>query len=159
MANLKSSWYGDWGEVVCVKWLAFCKQLGQLTVNIYFPVLHLQVLESRTARFRNNKTDNIEVRSCNHCYHRLAKRCTYSECESVSFVIQYVKCLRSIVLSSVVCLALLCSSILSHNVTISEKKKFSTTFVRNISHSMKNSARYHKCTCHQTKVPVTLVRY
>jgi len=61
-----------------------------------------------------------------------------------------------ITLSSVACLNLPYFSTLSHNGTIFGKKVteykmcvriFSTTFVRNITYSTRNSARYyHKCT-------------
>jgi hypothetical protein len=76
---------------------------------------------------------------------------------SVALVIQHVKHMRYIILSSVACMALPYFSTLSsykpHDLrkTLSEHKMclliFSTTFVRNISHSKKKSGRYdHKCT-------------
>jgi hypothetical protein len=98
---------------------------------------------------------NTEARSRNHCCCRKAISVTYSECLSVTLVIQHAKRMRSIILSSVAFQALPYFSTLSHNGTIFEKKViehrmcvliFSTTFVWNISHSKKKSATYyHKC--------------
>jgi hypothetical protein len=74
---------------------------------------------------------------------------------SVALVIQRTKCMRNIVMSFVACLALPHFFTLSrkrHNVrkTVVEHQMcvltFSTISVSNISHSKKNSARYHKCT-------------
>jgi len=73
---------------------------------------------------------------------------------SVALVIQHVKHVRPIILSSVVCPALYFST-LSHKRHNFRKKKFEhtmrvlilSTFVWNISHCTKNSAGcYQKCT-------------
>jgi hypothetical protein len=79
----------------------------------------------------------------------------YSGCVSVALVIQHAKHMHSVILSSVVCppppyFSTLCQmanfqkkSCWTYNVCV---LIFSTDFVRNISHSKKNSARYyHKC--------------
>jgi hypothetical protein len=50
---------------------------------------------------------NIEARSLNHCRRGKAICVTYSESLSVSLVIQHVKRMRHIILSSVACLATL----------------------------------------------------
>jgi hypothetical protein len=81
---------------------------------------------------------------------------TYSESMSVALVIQNVKCMCHIILSSVVCPAIQYFSTLSHKrhdfrENVIEYKMcvliFSTPHVQNISHSKKNSARYDKkCT-------------
>ena len=80
---------------------------------------------------------------------------TYSEYEFVALVIQNAKCMSPIILSSVVCPALKTFSTLSHKRHDFRKKSvenkmciliFSITFVRKISYSKMNSARYdHKC--------------
>jgi len=44
---------------------------------------------------------NVEALSCNHCYRGDAINITYSECVSVALVIQHVRCMRRIILSSV----------------------------------------------------------
>ena len=73
---------------------------------------------------------------------------TYSECVSVALIIQHAK----IILSSVACPALKYFSTLTHKLHDFRKKVivhemciliYSTTFVRNISHSKKNSERYY----------------
>jgi hypothetical protein len=56
----------------------------------------------------------IEARSRNRCCRGKAISITYSECVSVALVIQHAKRMRSIILSSVACLALLYVSTLSH---------------------------------------------
>jgi hypothetical protein len=57
---------------------------------------------------------NIEARSRNHCFRGKAVSITYSECMSVALVIQHVKRMRRIILSSVACLAVPYFSTLSH---------------------------------------------
>jgi hypothetical protein len=57
---------------------------------------------------------NIEALSRNHCCHKKAISITYSECVSVALVIQHAKRMRSIILSSVACLAVPYFSTLSH---------------------------------------------
>jgi len=44
-------------------------------------------------------TPNIEARSRNNCYHRIAISITYSECVSVVLPIQHRKRMRRIILS------------------------------------------------------------
>ena len=56
----------------------------------------------------------MKVRSCKHFCHAKAKSVTYSECVSVDLVIQLAICMRRIILSSVICLAVLYFSTLSH---------------------------------------------
>jgi len=98
---------------------------------------------------RNNK-----VRSRNHYCRGKAVSITYSECASITLVIQHLKRMCCITLSSVACLAELYFYTLSHKRHDFLGKGivhkicvliFSTTFVCNISHSKNNSARY-KCT-------------
>jgi hypothetical protein len=65
-----------------------------------------------------HKTGNVQfvdngVRSRKHCYHGKATSITYSECVSVALVIQHAKRMRRIIFSSVACLAVLYSSIVS----------------------------------------------
>jgi len=57
---------------------------------------------------------NIEVLSRNHCRRGEAISIVYSECVSVAFVIQDAMRMRSITLSSVVCLDLPYFPTLSH---------------------------------------------
>ena len=73
----------------------------------------------------------------------------------VAVVTEHAKRMRRTILPSVACPALPYISTLSHKrhvfrENVIEDKKcaliFSTTFVRNISHAKKNTARYHKCT-------------
>jgi len=80
---------------------------------------------------------------------------TYSECLSVALFVQHAKRMRRIILSYVDCLAAEISTFFPKRHDFEKKKIehemfvliFSTTFVWNISHSKKNSARYdHKCT-------------
>jgi hypothetical protein len=75
-------------------------------------------------------------------------------CVSVAVVIQHAKCICCITLSSVPCPALpyFSTSHTQHDFQnkFTEHKMraliFSAIFVRTISHSKKNSGRYHKCT-------------
>ena len=67
-----------------------------------------------------HKTGNVRlfvhmgVRSRKHCYRGKATSITYSECVSVTLVIQQEKCMRRSILSSVACLDVLYSPTLSH---------------------------------------------
>ena len=65
---------------------------------------------------------NIEARSRNHCCRGKAVSVTYSECVSVALVIRHAKSMRSIILSSVACLALPYFSTYLINGTILGKK-------------------------------------
>jgi hypothetical protein len=56
----------------------------------------------------------MEVRSRNHFCRGKAKSVTYSECVSVVLFIQHAICMRRIILSSVICLAVLYFSTLFH---------------------------------------------
>jgi hypothetical protein len=93
---------------------------------------------------------------------------TYSECMSAALVAKYRKRKRRVMLLSEACLAV------PHFATLSHKQHdflnkvtehnlctliFSTTFVRNIFHSTKNSVKYHTCITSPCKVPVDLVRF
>jgi hypothetical protein len=99
---------------------------------------------------------NIEGSSRNHCCHGKAISIMHSECLSVALFIQFAMRMRRIILPSVACLTVLHFSTLSHRRhgfrrNVMKHKMcvliFSTAFVRNISNSKKNSARYyHKCT-------------
>ena len=53
---------------------------------------------------------NIEAHSRNHCCRGKAISMTYSECVSVALVILHAMCMRSIIVSSVACLAVPYSS-------------------------------------------------
>jgi len=101
---------------------------------------------------------NTEKRSRNHCCRRKSNKyyiITYSAYVFVVWVIQHAKRMRPIILSSVAGLS--DCTIFSHNpinsTTFRKKvfdhKKcvlfFSATSDWNISHSTKNSARYHEC--------------
>jgi hypothetical protein len=57
---------------------------------------------------------NIQARSRNHSSRRKAISITHSECVFVALVILHGKCVRRIILSCVVCLALPYFSTLSH---------------------------------------------
>jgi hypothetical protein len=82
-----------------------------------------------------------------------AKSTTYSECVSVALVIQHVKRMLRIILSSVSCPALPLFFTLTHKMYYFCKKKllktkrvliFSTNFGQTSSYSVKNSARYYQ---------------
>ena len=95
---------------------------------------------------------NTEASSCNHRYCGKAESITHSESVSVALGIEHAMSMRSIRLSSVACPALQYISMLSHKRHDFRGKKvseyimrvliLSTTFVRNISHSKTNWARY-----------------
>ena len=106
---------------------------------------------------------NTEARLCNHFCHAKAISITYSECVPVALCIQHVKCTRRIISASIVCLVphifphyLISGTTLEegdggNGEEVIEHKMcvltFSTTFIQNISHSTKDSARYnHKRT-------------
>jgi hypothetical protein len=57
---------------------------------------------------------NVEARSRDHCCRGKAISITYSECVFVALVIQHIKRMRHIILSSVACLTLPYFSTLSH---------------------------------------------
>jgi hypothetical protein len=100
---------------------------------------------------------NPEARSRNHCGKAIRTKyfkCVFSFLPQLSSM-QNASFLRRIILSSVACLAVTYFSTLSHKrhdfrKKVMEHKMYvlilSTTFVWNISHSKKNSVRYHKCT-------------
>jgi len=96
----------------------------------------------------------IEACAHNHCCHGKAICITYSECVFVASVIQHAKRICCKIVSSVTCVTVPYFSHYLINGKIFRKTLpnikcvmiFSTTSVRNISHSKKNSARQdHKC--------------
>jgi len=110
---------------------------------------------NKTTRQAEYAQHNIEASSRNHCCHK-KKSTTYSLCASVALGTQRVKLFRLIILPSVTSPALQYFSTLSHKqydfrgggetLTTKYALIFYVTFVGNISHSKKNSARcYHKC--------------
>jgi hypothetical protein len=112
---------------------------------------------------------NIEAHSRNHWCRGKVISITYSECVFVALVIEDALRMRSIQLSSVVCLALQYFRTLSHKrhdfrEKVVEHKMcvliFSATCVWNISHSKKKSVRYcHKCTLFSWwRVPQQMLR-
>ena len=68
----------------------------------------------------------MEVRSCNHF---AVEKQTYSECVSVVLVIQLAICMRHIILSSVICLAVLYFSTLCHKGYDFEEKFLNIKYV------------------------------
>jgi hypothetical protein len=69
---------------------------------------------------------NTEARSRNHCCRGKAVSITYSECVSVTLVIQHAKRMRGIILSSVACLVRLYFCTLSHKRHDSRGKSYWT---------------------------------
>jgi hypothetical protein len=134
------------------------------SLNQWFPRLGSQVFvdglsyENQCIRIQQcTYKRNIEKLSINHCCSGIAMGITYSECVCLEPCLSSLRRrMLRITLSSVACLVLLHFSKLSHKRYDFRKKSieyevwvliFSTTFVYNISHSKKNSARYyHKCT-------------
>ena len=110
------------------------------------------------------------MRSCNHFYRGKEIIIKYSECVFAALFIEHAIRMRRILLSSLVCLAVRHFPTFSHKGHDFRKKVaahrmrvliFSTTFIRNISHFKKDSARYcHKCTNRAShKVPFIIVRF
>ena len=95
---------------------------------------------------------NIEARARNHWCSGRAITVTYSECVPVALVIQRVKHMHRVTLTSVTWLGLQYFSTLSHKwhhfqenlLNIKYVLIFLPNFVWNISHSEKNSARCYK---------------
>jgi hypothetical protein len=98
---------------------------------------------------------NSEARSRNNCRRGKAINVTYSECVSVALVMQHVKRMRGIILSSVAPLSYHTFPHYLINVTIFEKKiknvvkinvcfEFLYNFHLKHSSFYKNSVRYHK---------------
>ena len=90
--------------------------------------------------------------SRNHCCYGKVASITYSDCVSVTLVIQHAKCIRFIILSFLACLSVHVS-IVSHKWHDFQKVVFgcrmcilvfSTTFVWNLSLSRNNSAVYYR---------------
>jgi hypothetical protein len=109
---------------------------------------------------------NTEILSSNNFYRGKAISIAYSEFLCVALVVYHAKRVRSVILAP---LALPHFSTLSNKgydfeEKVTERKMcvlmFSAYFVRNISYSRKNSARYcHKCEKSSCKVRVILVRF
>jgi len=97
---------------------------------------------------------NIEPRSRKHCCCGKAVIVSYYRCVFVALGIQHAKRMSGIILLSVACQTVPCFSTLSYKSLDFRGKEvtkhkmcvliFSTTFVRNLSHSKKNWARYYQ---------------
>jgi hypothetical protein len=124
------------------------------SVTVYF-IKYCQVTRTFKTRHAICIWRIIEAPSLNHYCCGKAISITYSECTSVALVIQHAQRMRRLVLSSETCLAVPQFSTLSYKLHDLREKSIqhktcvltsSTTFVWNIFHPKKNSARYcHKC--------------
>ena len=88
------------------------------------------------------------MRSRKHCCHGITINIKLAECVTVYLVVKHEKGMGHVIFSSVACLALPYFYTLSHK-RHDFRKNFNTkrVFLRNISHSKKNTAiYYHKCT-------------
>jgi hypothetical protein len=113
--------------------------MKQIQVECMYTVIYI------VNKTGNLRTYNVTLRRVRVTIVAMEKQyVTYSECVSVPFTIQHGKRIHHVPLSSVASLAVLYFSILSHKVMNFEEKKipifkcvlvFSTTLVRNISHS------------------------
>jgi hypothetical protein len=89
-------------------------------LDIWSEPLHVLLSQCQTSAYTEQQdrqfTYNVNIEACsrNYFYRGKAISITYCECVSVALVIQHVMWLRSVILSSVVSLALQYFSTLSH---------------------------------------------
>ena len=146
----------NWMQYIQDSSLLFCIFESSMLGLILHPYTLLIITNSKQGRQRTYKR-NVGARSRYHYCRGKALSITYSECVSVSLVIQHTKRMRLIVLLSVSCTAVPYFShylinrttfqgggdVLQHKTCV---LIFSATVVRNISHSKRKWARYyHKC--------------